>query len=242
MRRSMRARGSRPLAGSSRMSTSGSWTRARASESRCFMPRDSELTCGVALAVEVDELEQAVEQRRPRACGGCGRRRRRTRGTPRRWWRRRRRGRRACSRPGAGRRRVVDRVGAGDPHRAGGRLQERGEHRHGRGLAGAVRADEPVGGAPGHVEVEVAHGEERAVALREAPARARSARARRRRGGGLRRTGSSEPARSCAASCRAAGSRPAPSKAPKSLQDPAPDPHHAVGDRRRRAGRRGGSG
>ena len=44
MRRSMRARGRGPEAGSSRMSRSGSCTRARASDSRCFMPRDRALT------------------------------------------------------------------------------------------------------------------------------------------------------------------------------------------------------
>ena len=36
---SIRARGSRPLAGSSRMSTCGSWVSVRARQRRCFMPR-----------------------------------------------------------------------------------------------------------------------------------------------------------------------------------------------------------
>ena len=33
--------GSRPVVGSSRISTGGSWTTARASETRCFMPVES---------------------------------------------------------------------------------------------------------------------------------------------------------------------------------------------------------
>ena len=43
-RSSYRARGSSPLAGSSRMRSSGSCTSARARLRRCFMPRESELT------------------------------------------------------------------------------------------------------------------------------------------------------------------------------------------------------
>ena len=64
-RSSTRARGSSPLAGSSSTSSSGSWTSVRARLSRCFMPRDSELTIAARLHVEVDELEQAVDQAGP---------------------------------------------------------------------------------------------------------------------------------------------------------------------------------
>ena len=49
---SIRARGSSPLAGSSRISTGGSWTSVLARQSRCFMPRERLLTNASRLPVK----------------------------------------------------------------------------------------------------------------------------------------------------------------------------------------------
>ena len=64
-RSSTRARGSRPDAGSSSRSTSGSWTRVWARQSRCCMPRDRLWTYGVALVAEVDEVEEVADHPPP---------------------------------------------------------------------------------------------------------------------------------------------------------------------------------
>jgi len=52
---------------------------------------------------------------------------------------------------------VVHDIEAGDPGRSRGRRQERRQHVHGRGLAGAVRAEEAVDLARRHHEVDPVH-------------------------------------------------------------------------------------
>ena len=68
----------------------------------------------------------------------------------------------------ADQRRVAHDVVAADGGRALGRRGQRGEHADGRGLAGAVVAEQAEDGAGGDVEVEVAHRPQLAVALAEA--------------------------------------------------------------------------
>ena len=53
---------------------------------------------------------------------------------------------------------LLDDVVAGDARRAGGRRQQRRQHVHGRGLAGAVRAEEPVDLAGGDGQVDPVDG------------------------------------------------------------------------------------
>ena len=57
----MRAAGSRPAVGSSSSSTGGSWTSARARNSRCCTPRDSVPQPSLALGVEIDEPDDRVD-------------------------------------------------------------------------------------------------------------------------------------------------------------------------------------
>ena len=69
--RSPRLRGSRPVVGSSRNSTSGAATRLAARSSRRRMPPENVFTSAVAASVEVEPLEQLVGRgARPRASGG----------------------------------------------------------------------------------------------------------------------------------------------------------------------------
>ena len=140
---SMRARGSRPLAGSSSSSTLGSCSSTRARPSRCVMPRERLVTQRVALVAEVDQVEHFVADFAARgafdAIGGgeelevldhlhvvvhaeeVGH---------------------VADQPADFLGMGVDRVAA-DAGLAPGRLQERGQDAHRRGLARAVGADEP---------------------------------------------------------------------------------------------------
>ena len=60
---SMRARGSSPEAGSSRSSRSGSCSSTRASDSRCFIPRDRASTGALQLVHQVGQLEHVADDR-----------------------------------------------------------------------------------------------------------------------------------------------------------------------------------
>ena len=64
--------------------------------------------------------------------------------------------------------RMARRVEADDPRLAAGRLGQPEQHEDGRGLAGAVLAEQPEDLARPDLEVELVDGDERVVALRQA--------------------------------------------------------------------------
>ena len=66
---SSRARGSRPLDGSSRISTGGSWTSVLARQSRCFMPRDRPLTKSSRLCGQVEQFQHVADDLLPPRAG-----------------------------------------------------------------------------------------------------------------------------------------------------------------------------
>ena len=154
-RSSTRARGSSPAAGSSSTSTGGSWTSARARLTRCFMPFDSArrnlsrmpfrlVNCstesttasrfGAAQVVRPGEKVEVFVDRHVAVRGqGVGHE----------------------ADVAAGLLRIVDQRHAVDVRVAVGRIVERGQDAHRRGLAGAVGTDEAEDVAGGELERDV---------------------------------------------------------------------------------------